>query len=95
MAPTSPAQANVIAVGVTLGQPVQQDPDVDVLRRGGVQVAGEDHLAEPPDRIRLTAVATARSQSGAGRLPSCQRTSDGGVSGRAGQRRVGRVADRW
>ena len=38
-----------------------------------------------PDRIRLTAVATARSQSGAGRLPSCQRTSDGGVSGRAGQ----------
>ncbi len=41
-------------------------------------------LPSRPDRIRLTAVATARSQSGAGRLPSCQRTSDGGVSGRAG-----------
>ena len=37
-----------------------------------------------PERIRLTAVATARSQSGAGRLPSCQRTSAGGVRGRAG-----------
>jgi hypothetical protein len=42
-------------------------------------------LPSRPDRIRLTAVATARSQSGAGRLPSCQRTSDGAVSGRAGQ----------
>src|SRR6516225_9964475 len=42
-------------------------------------------LPRPPDRIRLTAVATARSQSGAGRLPSCQRTSAGGASGETGR----------
>src|SRR5215475_1622198 len=42
-------------------------------------------LPSLPDRIRPTAVATARSQSGAGRLPSCQRTSAGAVSGRAGR----------
>ena len=42
-------------------------------------------LPSVPARIRPTAVATACSQSGAGRLPSCQRTSAGGMSGQAGR----------
>jgi hypothetical protein len=42
-----------VAVGVAVGEPPQDDPDVEVAGRGRVEVAGEDHLAElaGPDAI--------------------------------------------